>query len=151
MENGPIHIQLLVADSHMRFQGTELGRASRNSGSSSAIVLLGDSVSLTTLHQSVQPFGSLKYKIVAQASIQDRSTQLSILQHSLLMWQGARQAGTFGMMQLALPEGHKRKTEAEIRLLSLWQLPGSSTMLTGGEGKKGRGENKTQKAQSGNC
>lgn len=61
-----------------------------------------------------------------------------------------RQADTFGMMQLALPEGQKTKTEAEIRVLSLWPLPGSSSMLTGGEGKKGRGENKTQKAQSGN-
>lgn len=127
-------------------QSHEISRHSRNSGSSPAIVLLGDSV-----HQSEQLPGSLKYSIVAQASIQDRGTQLSILQDTLLMWQGAGQAGTFGMMQLVLPEGRKRKAEAEIRVLSLWQLPGSSTVLTGEEGKKGRGENKTQKEQSGNC
>lgn len=103
------------------------------------------------MHHSEQLPWSLKYSTVAQASIQDRGTQLSILQDTLLMWQGAGQAGTFGMTQLALPEGHKRKAEAEMRVLSLWQLPGSSTVLTGEEGKKGRGENKTQKAQSGNC
>lgn len=101
-------------------------------------LLLGYSVSFTTLHQSVQLPRNLKYNIVAQASIWDRGTQLIILQDSWLMWQ----AGTFGMMQLVLPEGQKRKVEAEIRVLSRWLLLESSTELRPHLGRREERERK---------
>lgn len=52
---------------------------------------------------------------MAQASIWDRGTQLIIL----LMWQRAGQAGTLGMMQLALPEGQKRKADRDKGVISM--------------------------------
>lgn len=56
---------------------------------------------------------------MAQASIWNRGTQLIIPQDSLLMWQGAGQAGTLGMMQLALPEGQKRKADRDKGVISM--------------------------------
>ena len=132
-----------------------LGRASGIIRSSCAMGLLGDSASSTTVHRSVRLTGSLKYNIMAQPSIPGQwyAAHQSAGQPAHAagsragrnIWDdaaGSASQATEG--QERLPQ-RERKAEVEIRLCylygncyatALW----SCTMLAGGEGKKGRGE-----------
>lgn len=143
-------------EGRLRFRGTELGRASGLARSSPAMGLLGDSVSSTTVHRSVLCMGSLKYNLMAQLSIPGPSYaacqsagQPAHVAGSRAGWHiwddaaGSASQATEGQERLSpFAEGEKSRGRDKV-LLSLWQLPGSCTTLTGGERKKGRGENKT--------
>lgn len=64
------------------------------------------------------------------------------------MWQGAGQAGTLGMMQLALPEGQKRKADRDKGVISMEtarEQHHAHRERRGEKGRKGEGRIKCRK------